>query len=351
MAPNVTSLKDSMKRLQKNSGVLMECNENDASPELPSRRKSPRLTDKENLKTPKSLMRKSTGGNKKRVSFGDTLSPEYFDKRLPPIIPVRLGQSPMGTPKEKDRRQSDPLRQQALLSSASSKRLSIGTMLSTMPIAEEDMDESQHDAPPLLDFDLTSTVQDVFEDSPNTKLKLPSPLKAEVVASTSKDGTPVNTEETMHCRRRKLATPLRNQLQRGVQLRTKKKLDTPLREDIKKGKKILRPRRSSISTSNRKSSMGTKRRKLQTPLRKEIEEKKSLEPTKKELPTPKLPSPLREDISKGTQLKETKKRVLKTPLKRDILAKPTLRKTLKTGLKTPIRQQIKKGNLLNLYIV
>lgn len=248
-------------------------------------RKSPRLIDKENRQnTPKSLICKPAVLNKKRVSFGDALSPEYFDKRLPPITPVRFGQSPMGTPKEKDRRKSEPLRQ-ALLS-ASGKKLSNGTTLATIPIAEED--DMQY-APPLLDLDLSNSVHDVFEDSPTTKLNLPSPLKAEVVSSFS-DNTALIEEKN------RLFTPITNQI--GLDLQINDKMHAP-QESVNKHKQILRP----------------KYKKLLTPLRKEIEQRKFSRQLKKSVRTP-----------------------LKSPLKRDIIAKPMLRKSLNT------LRRIKKGN-------
>ena len=320
-------MKDSIKRLKETSGSLIEAVDNGGSPELsmpkPNRR-SPRLTNKENNPdTPKSLSQKSMGMSKKKVSFGEALSPEYFDKRLPPITPVRFGQSPLGTPKEKDRRRSDPLRQKALMLSAAKKRMSIGTVLSTVPIAEEDNHhESAQELPPLLPFNLGDD-QDVFEDSPNTKLNLPSPLKAEIVNPL----TEPSVEKLTHLKKKRMSTPIRKEIEDGVRLK-KKRLSSD------KVYKILEPRKPSLSTP--------KRKKLSKTLR------KSATPGKD----------LRKRKSTGAMLKDSlsndddhHSRPHMEPSRRKSLQhveKSSLHRTLRTGLKTPIRQQIKQGILIIL---
>lgn len=336
MVPRLQSLKDSLQKLNSKTDSVIE-QEEILSPHDLNTRKSPRLVGKDNnipgAYTPGSLLRKSIGGKKKRVSFGDVLSPEYFDKRLPPMVPVKLGQSPAGTPANKDRRRSDPLRSKALLSSAK-KRVSLGMGLSNTAIAEED--EPQDNVQTLLKFD-DSPVKDPFEDSPNTKSKLPPPLMAEPVQGVKKIATPQSASSSSKSKRRS-----------SIQ-----------------GKPVLRVRRSSTSTPTRKLSIGTPR-KFKTPIRKEIEERKPATPAENRLPTPvrdeihsgpnlrsvykKLPTALQEDIGKGKKLQAPKKKVLKTPLRKEIQSKPLLRRTLKKGLKTPIRQEIRKGKIYFLFI-
>ena len=335
MVPRLQSLKDSLQKLNSKTDSVVE-QEEILSPSDLNTRKSPRLVGKENniagAYTPGSLLRKSIGGKKKRVSFGDILSPEYFDKRLPPMEPVRLGASPAGTPASKDRRRSDPLRSKALISSAK-KRVSLGIGLSSIAIEEEDEPQQQDSVQTLLKFD-DSPVKDPFEDSPNTKSKLPPPIMAEPVQEAKKSSTPQSASSSKSKRRSSL-----------------------------QGKPVLRVRRSSTSTPTRKLSIGTPK-KLKAPIRKEIEERKSSTPAANRLPTPvrdeihsgpnlrsvykKLPTALQEDIGKGKKLQATKKKILKTPLRKDIQSKPLLRRTLKKGLKTPIRQEIRKGKPFSL---
>lgn len=354
MIPRLQSLKDSIQKLNSKTDSVVE------QDEVISPRKSPRLVGKENnipgAYTPGSLLRKSVGGKKKRVSFGEILSPEYFDKRLPPLVPVKLGESPAGTPAYKDRRRSDPLRSKALMSSAK-KRVSLGIGLSSTAIAEE---EEHHDdnVQTLLKFD-DSLVSDPFEDSPNTKSKLPPPLMAEQIKE--------NKSSTSKSRRRSssLPTPLLIEVDTEEQKSTTPK-STPKprrRSSSLQGRPVLRVRRSSTSTPARKLSIGASR-KSKTPIHKQIEEKNPESPDADipqptRLPTPvrdeihagsclkpvynELPSALQEDIMKSKKLRATKKKVLKTPLKKEILSKPSLRRTLKRGLKTPIRQEIRKG--------
>ena len=337
-------------------------------------RRSPRF-DKENNTplvhapaeaTPKSLLRKSIGNRMKRVSFGGALSPEYFDKYLPPSTPVRRGKSPQRT---SDRRKSDPLRQQVMLS-ASKKRYSVNTGLCSVTIQEEDDENVINTTPPLLSFDSAVTV-DVFEDSP-VGVNLPSPLQAEVLsnATTSKGklATPLRVQiqdgVELKQTKKKLITPLRQQIKDGVKLNTKKRLATPVRNQIKK-RKSLKPLSTPLRRSIKSGVVLKKMKKtLPTPIRKEIEARSNLRPVRNKLPTPirnqietrsnlrpirnKLSTPMREEIRSKPQLKAvqnkmSKKKMLKTPLRRAIQSKPVLRKTLRKGLKTPIRKQIKQG--------
>jgi len=331
-----------LKKLNSKSDTVTEKEE--PSPELS--RRSPRLVGKENNQpgsyTPKNLIRKSVGGMKKRVSFGDALSPEYFDKRLPPITPVRLGESPAGTPANKHRRKSDPLRYKTIVSSA--KRVSLGIGLSSTIIAEEEEHET---VATLLQFD--SPLKDPFEDSPNTKMRLPPPMTAELIQENPKNESATNLQKDV----------------KDVTLNKKKKLSTPLRKQIQ-NQKVLRSRPSLSTPKNHLLVSGP--RKLKTPLRKEIEDQKTLKSIKNNasLPTPvkdeihmrpqlrsvyhKLHPSLKEEIKQGKALKLSKKKVLKTPLRKDILSKPLLRKTLKKGLKTPIRQEIRKGMCIVFFL-
>lgn len=324
---------------------------------LKSPRRSPRIIDKENnspnlnavVKTP-SLLKEAINNNRKRVSFGANLSPEYFDKRLPPSTPVRRGESPTRSP---FRRKSEPFYRKT--PAPNKRRCSVATGLSTIPIAEGE-EENENVNPLLLQFDSSGTVDsvvDIFANSPSMRQDLPPPLQAEVLTQENiSSSEETELQEVQEKKKKKLATPLRAEIKKGISLKSKKKLATPLRKDIVKGRvlratkpRLLTPLRSSIKAGvtlkNTKPKTPVKpvgQKKLPTPVRDEIHTAPKLKSVKH-----KLPAALKEDILSGRKLKSTKKKVLKTPLKRAIEKKPSLRQTLRKGLKTPVRKQIKEG--------
>lgn len=374
MPSKTTPLKNSINRLRKDSDLLVEGDEAKVSPAPLTDITNEIVEIKNDQKEEpnlKSLIRKSIG-SKKRVSFGAVLSPEYFDKTLPPSTPVRRGSSPGRTP----------------------RRSSIGTVLARKPIAEEDHEELIDAPPPLLFFDTSNenllgekAVDNVLDKSTESVDELPSPLQADIVsrdhqktrlktpirneieqgvklkATKKKLQTPLRKQlEQSHklkATKKKLPTPLKKEIQAGFKLKSKKKLGTPLRKDIQRGiklrtkNKLATPVRSEILKD--KSLRATKP-KLNTPLQDEIKVEVNLKRTaaipvqEENLTEPQLFSPLQQDIAKGINLENIKKKVLQTPVRKEIQSKPVLRQTLKKGLNTPVRKQIKKGKYYSLFL-
>ena len=397
MPSKTTPLKNSIKRLRKDSDLLVEGDEAKVSP-VPLTDITNEIVEMKNDQKQepnlKSLIRKSIGG-KKRVSFGAILSPEYFDKTLPPSTPVRRGSSPGRTP---------------------SRRSSVGTALARRPILEEDHEELIDAPPPLLFFDTSNenllgekSVGNVLDKSTGSVDKLPSPLQADIVSrdhEKTRLKTPIRNEieqgvklkaikkklqtplrkqiEQSHKlkeTKKKFSTPLRKEKQAGFKLKSKKKLGTPLRKDIHRGIKLrtknkqATPVRSEILKGK---SLRVTKPKLNTPLQDEIklginlkrtaatpiENKQQNHSPKITIPVQKeiyskslskniqlqLLSPLQQDIAEGINLRNITKKVLQTPVRKEIQSKPALRQTLKKGLNTPVRKQIKQGKYYPLFL-
>ena len=254
-----------------------------------------------NATTPSILKKVASAkrSERKRISFGPTLSPELFDKTLPPSTPLRKGRSP-------SRRLSEPLRKATPGKSPSKKRCSIGTALCKMPTVEED-ENVTGDKDPASNKDT--------EDETEFKKEQPT-----------------------------APTPLREEIKKGVSLRqTKKKLDAALQKDIQDGKELKKTKKSAPTPLRAEIKKGVKlrqtKKKLDAKLQKEIQDGKDLRKTKKSAPTP-----LRAEIKKGVQLRATKKR-LSVKLQNEIRAGTKLVPLLKKSLKTPIRNQIKSGKI------
>ena len=203
-------------------------------------RRSPRILDKENkvpdkiANTPKSLLKRTSLSTKKRVSFGVLLSPEYFDKRLPPSTPIRRGASPG----HRLLLHSEPFIQRPFLlpeqkGSTNESHVSCNT------------DAGQGDLgnflmPSILSFHSDSNI-DIFDDSPATKSKLPAPIQAEVVKSWKTNLLPPVTEEQeptpQRFKKRVLKTPLRKAIESKPTLRKtlRRGLATPTRKQIMQG--------------------------------------------------------------------------------------------------------------------
>ena len=374
MPSKTTPLKNSINRLRKDSDLLVEGDEAKVSPAPLTDITNEIVEIKNDQKEEpnlKSLIRKSIG-SKKRVSFGAVLSPEYFDKTLPPSTPVRRGSSPGRTP----------------------RRSSIGTVLARKPIAEEDHEELIDAPPPLLFFDTSNenllgekAVDNVLDKSTESVDELPSPLQADIVSrdhQKTRLKTPIRNEieqgVKLKATKKKLQTPLRKQLeqshklkatkkklpaplkkeiQAGFKLKSKKKLGTPLRKDIQRGIKLRTKNRLATPVRSeilKGKSLRATKPKLNTPLQDEIKVEVNLKRTaaipvqEENLTEPQLFSPLQQDIAKGINLENIKKKVLQTPVRKEIQSKPVLRQTLKKGLNTPVRKQIKKGKCYSLFL-
>lgn len=223
------SLKKSITKLRRNSAVVLEENEQYVSPVLSAKR-SPKVTpiqQKENTPendalahTPSILKKKGSArrSDKKRISFGPTLSPELFDKTLPPSTPLRKGKSPA-------RRLSEPLRR-ATPGRKNMKRCSLGTALGQMPIMEEEEDVKDEeqlvdlcDTPPQnlpLPLLPTSTGEDLPGENQETTTSQPEKQEDENHVTDEKSYTPKQKrKQGLIVKNHRLATPIRRQIHEG----------------------------------------------------------------------------------------------------------------------------------------
>ena len=123
-----SSLKENIGKLRRNSVALQEVDESLLSP---ADSKTPLSTNV--FQSPSSGKRKSSEqltsvSKKKRVSFGPMLSPEQFDKELPPKTPVKRGATP---------RRVSSSGAKSCLPSSGKKRHSIAAIPVTETIEEE----------------------------------------------------------------------------------------------------------------------------------------------------------------------------------------------------------------------
>eukprot|EP00794_Sanderia_malayensis_P005604 gene5604-6294_t len=371
------SLKKSIKKLRKSSSVVEEEDEDKQTPKTIKAGCStttPELSCfdfKENtpedqlIPTTPSILKKRvsiSAMDKKRVSFGSSLSPELFDKSLPPSTPLRKGKSP-------SRRMSEPVQRQT--PRLKKTRSSAGTNLSEMAIVEEDVSEedcegmvgdldagkfsmavndvSSHvmalaDTPPQgLAAPLISTLSEVMEQESSDQNGYKG-IGGEKIEPVVPIGDVVQNGLELEKKRRKLATPLRNHIKEGVNLRaTKHKMFTPLRKQINAGVSLM-PTRRRMHTPLRKDIQSRPHlkqilKKMATPLKRDIESKPQLKSNKRRLNTP-----LRKDIKRGVRLAITKPK-MNAELQEEILMKPKLKET-KKKLATPLRQQIKEKRKL-----
>ena len=152
--PTGGSLKENIFRLRRHSMPLQEEEEVLASPGIDKKPFSmiavncePQEKNDESAKLVREK-RKSAGGesktkrNSKRVSFGPVLSPEQFDKELPPDTPVRRGATPRRASKAGDHSFIQ-------LCSSSKTRRSVIASPQTESITEEDdsQDSSENETP------------------------------------------------------------------------------------------------------------------------------------------------------------------------------------------------------------
>ena len=216
-------MKTSITKLRRNSAAVLEETEPVLSPFL-LREKSPKaIAKKEKENTPEnelpantpSILKKKTSAkrsDKKRISFGPNLSPEIFDKTLPPSTPLRKGRSPA-------RRLSEPLKG-AIHGSGIKQRYSLGTALGDMPIMEEEEEATVVDlcdTPPknLPAPLLPATAANEAEDS-NAEEARPPVNEAGKDAAGEEEGTPKKTmKRGLVVKGFSLATPIRRQIHTG----------------------------------------------------------------------------------------------------------------------------------------
>ena len=473
------SLKENIHRLRRFSMPLQEEDENLSSPasnkpplstifvnaEPQDKSNHQESTEQVNVVKPVEVVKEETRRNSKRVSFGPVLSPEQFDKDLPPATPVRRGSTPkravssakrrrsvLSVPKtdcireddggvedffmtedvdsnakslkehhispEEDSHESESVRKESTavqekvpgsirdtpergqpssvqITPKSTKPKSRRRSSSLVGEMKLELTESSR---------VTTASDTVTEESKNARrsslrLAQKSPVQRsiapETAATASNDDEDIDEtildsddytsdeedpvggegketgqsklgkalkEEVEQQKAKKIATPMKNEIANGVNLRqTKKKMTTPLRKEIEEGVKLHETKKRMATPLKKDIENGTNlrqtKKKMATPLKKEIKEGITLQQTKKRMATPlkkeietetslretkkKLATPLKKEIENGTSLRETKKR-LATPLKKEIENGTSLRQTKKM-MGTPLKKEIKEG--------
>ncbi|XP_029206378.2 uncharacterized protein LOC114970166 isoform X3 [Acropora millepora] len=330
----------------------------------------------------------TTRGQSKRVSFGPILSPEQFDKDLPPATPVRRGATP--------KRSSLGFDNSCVTSSLNSKkRRSVSVLPHTDPIKEEELDDKDT----LKD---TESIKGLKEGELNEEgsLEETEPIKGlneeeSKGNETCKDVTPnkskaseVNQElqEIKHvpeicaisqnsdhgeiqgftyqmktpteCRRSSLRLARKNHSFPEEQTAVESDSCTDNVEEMDgtildsddytseedENDRDELPIDESNESANIEEQAVEKRiavslereMKMNTPLKKEIVHGIQLRQTQKRMATP-----LRKEISEGLKLRQTKKRMA-TPLQKEITGGTQLRQT-KKRMATPLKREIANG--------
>eukprot|EP00731_Ephydatia_muelleri_P020448 Em0013g175a len=319
---------------------------------------------------------------RKSVSFGPVLSPECFDKTLPPSTPIKVGALPGGIRRSLPAPLSKP---SPAPSSTECSLLSDPEVVSSTEDEEdgETLDESVQDTEGedttasrsdqstdgegVQDADSDTGdedghdsegegTQEVEEDIQSTEGEDQECEEADVEYSMTgfeewDSGSQVEessgdeqseVENSTNVRpetKKGLPTPLRRGIEAKPLLRkTKRAIPSPLKNEIESKPKLRRKMKRSLPTPLSKAiKMKAVLRKtklmLSTPLRKAILQKPSLKRIKK----PSMPTPVRKGIEAQPSLKKTKQ-TIPTPLKKDIEAKPSLKKT-KQSMPTPVRKE------------
>ena len=477
------SLKENIHRLRRFSMPLQEEDENLSSPvsnkpplstifvnaEPQDKSNHQESTEQVNVVKPVEVVKEETRRNSKRVSFGPVLSPEQFDKDLPPTTPVRRGSTPKRAASSAKRRRSvlsvpktdcikeddggvedffmtedvesnaksleehhiSPEEDSHELESVGKESTAVQEKVlgSVRDTPERSQPSSEQITPKstkpksrrrssslvgemkleLTETSRVTTASDtVTEESKNARrsslrLVQKSPVQRSIAPETaatasnddedidetildsddytsdeedpvggegketgqSKVGKALKEEEVKQQKAKKMATPMKNEIANGVNLRqTKKKMTTPLRKEIEEGVKLHETKKRMATPLKKDIENGTNlrqtKKKMATPLKKEIKEGITLQQTKKMMATPlkkeietgtslretkkKLATPLKKEIENGTNLRQTKK-MMGTPLKKEIETGKTFRET-KKKLATPLKKEIENGTSL-----
>ena len=266
--------------------------------------------------------------SRKSVSFGPVLSPEVFNKRLPPSTPVRAGKAPGGL------RRSLP-----------------ANFAMPQAVSEEEDEQDGEGEGEMVDYTMTGFEESCSEssssDDEDTEMEEEeeSEIEEEMVdtpvASPMQQATPVvravHSSFSSQPRYKKLPTPLRRAIQEKPRLRVSRR---SARTSLGRGtpRRLHRSLTTPIRTAiHSRTALRKTRRALHTPLRRAIEDMPALRKTKRSMPTP-----LRREIEGSVELRKTKSyKTLVTPVRREIEGRPTLRKT-KKSMPTPVRLQIEE---------
>jgi len=299
-------------------------------------------TTKNDTKTGTPLTRKSS---RRSVAFAAELSPEIFDKNLPPATPVTRGRQPasaaaaamdsLDSPAEqvtrKSNRMKTPLRNE----------ISSGVSLRKVKENVTPDEASPAPKPARRKGAVPTPARNAIKAGVQlraTKKQVQTPLRNEIKAGTSLRQV---------TRKGAVPTPARNAIKAGVQLRaTKKKVQTPLRNEIKAGTSLRQvTRKGAVPTPVRQAiregvTLKTTIRRMNMALKQAIEEGVDLSKLVKKGA---VPTPARNAIRRGVQLKATKQK-MQTPLRKQIAAGTKLSKVMKaSAVATPVRNAIKAG--------
>lgn len=306
---------------------------------------------------------------RKSVSFGPVLSPEVFNKRLPPSTPVHTGTAPGGLRRSLPANFANPKVLELVTEEKEEEEVGEeeegegeveeeegeGEMVEYSmtgfeeTLSEEYSENSEEEESSEKESEVDDELEDTFvASSPVKRRALPTPLRQQI-----------NLRPSLRQRHRRLVTPLRRAIEGRPQLRaTRRTMPTPLRKAIKE-KPALRKTRRALPTPIRSgiqnhTGLRKTRKTLNTPLHKQIQSMPKLRKTKRCMPTPlrraieqqpplrrtkkAMPTPLRKAIEERPALQKTK-RALATPVRKEIESKPALRKAMKS-MPTPIRSEI-----------
>ena len=320
---------------------------------------------------------------RKSVSFGPVLSPECFDKTLPPSTPIKVGALPGGirrslpaplskpspapsstecsllsdpevvssTEDEEDGETLDESVQDTEGEDTTASRSDQSTDGEGVQDADSDTgDEDGHDSEgegtQEVEEDIQSTEgEDQEREEADVEYSMTGfeewDSGSQVEESSGDEQSEVENSTNVRPETKKgLPTPLRRGIEAKPLLRkTKRAIPSPLKNEIESKPKLRRKMKRSLPTPlskaiRMKAVLRKTKLMLSTPLRKAILQKPSLKRIKK----PSMPTPVRKGIEAQPSLKKTKQ-TIPTPLKKDIEAKPSLKKT-KQSMPTPVRKGI-----------
>ena len=279
-----------------------------------------------------------TPSHSRSVRFGPLLSPEEFDKRLPPNTPVKVGKTPTGRRRSSPGIVSHPQGSQLkrLVSEAKIKKRT------PSPLSNE-IDKKGGNLSDDSDSSMSIEATDATMYTPTDELHpLPVSPRKRMITPVRKA---IENGVQLKATRKKMATPVHKQIESGAQLQaTPKRMGTPMRQAIEKGTQLQQLRKRMATPIRQQIESGTQlratRKRMGTPMRHAIEKGTQLQQLRKRMTTP-----IRQQIESGTQLRATRKR-MGTPMRHDI-EKGTQLRQLRKRMATPMHQEIESGIQLN----
>ena len=335
----------------------------------------------------------------KRVSFGPVLSPEQFDKDLPPATPLRRGTTPRraslsddnslvplpfsakkrksvaalpqsesiqeevvgGEPLDnespKTRKQQQKIKRNVctpdenaelstnLREQVAESRQSLGHGQEYASRKESELNEIKEGVNTIrrrssLRLEAKNTSFTELSSSLTVPSSVASPVqcvkeKIEEVMLDSDNYTSDEEEDEFEKTDHELVETMDAKLHE-----MKNKIATPLRTEIKRGLKLRQTKKKMATPLQKEIKSGVQlrqtKKKIATPLKQEIKGGVKLRETKKKMPTP-----LRKEITSGVQLRQSKKKMT-TPLREEIANGVQLRQT-KKKMDTSLQEEIVRG--------